>query len=131
MAPSVPATPASRSSKAAPKTAPTRTTRQRAAKDDAATPGVGGRSGLLAKSKEGLRKVSDKIKDKEKEKEREDGQKQAGTADQYGESLQVGQHGQPTDNWLIGYRLSCASDRRPRTPSRIIDHTWRYRTTRM
>lgn len=48
-----------------------RVTRLRAAKEGTGTPGLGTKpSGLLAKGKEGLRKVSDKIKEKEKEIQR-------------------------------------------------------------
>lgn len=72
MAPSVPSTPATSRIRAVPKAAPqlngpaVRVTRLRAAKDASETPATTRKpSGLLAKGKEGLRKVSHKIDEKE------------------------------------------------------------------
>ncbi|KAL7420661.1 hypothetical protein Q5752_004612 [Cryptotrichosporon argae] len=69
MPPSVPATPGTSRSRSAlgavPQPATTRLTRLRAANKDSPVPAPRTPSGLLAKSKEGLRKVSDKMKERE------------------------------------------------------------------
>ena len=82
------------SAKVAPTTGPAaaRITRLRSAKEGSASPALATKpTGFLAKGKEGLRKVSDKIKEKEKETEK-DRVRPAPIPEtpNYSESLQVG-----------------------------------------
>ncbi len=91
MPPATPATsqprPQSRSTQQQPSTVG-RVTRLRAGKETSASPALGRKppSGLLAKGKEGLRKVSDKIKEKENQKPRV---VPVVESNSYSESLQV------------------------------------------